>query len=193
MEFKRTKKPRKVYKKTPMNRPCLFDSKTDITQVEKLIREGWSNKKIADFLQIEEITWIEWKKKQPALSKLMDWRAKGDHLVEHSLLEVATGYSHPEEKVFLGPGGSVVTHETRKHYPPSVPAIQFWLTNRRRADWSVQQRMELTGKGGGPIEVHTKPKKITLEDFTEEELALIASAGKKLSPIVAEETEEEEV
>lgn len=187
-EFKRTKTPYpKTIKRHSRGRPTLFGTKIDMEQIEKLIMDGWTDKKIIDFLGIEKNVWYTWKKDHPEIQESVDWRRAHDHLIERKLSEVARGYSHPEEKVFLGPGGQIVTHETTKHYPPNVSAIQFWLTNRQKNDWRHQQSLALTGANGGPVEIASKPKKISLSDFSEEELALITSAGRKLSASKEEE------
>lgn len=193
--FKRTKKPRKREIKRHPWRPTIFGTKVDKEQVKKLILDGWNDKKVADFLNITKEAWIKWKNEQEDLLNLEDWRRQHSHLIERKLSEVARGYSHPEEKIFLGPGGTVVRAETMKHYPPNVQAIQYWLNNQMKKDWKSHEQLSITGKGDGPLQVETRPKKISLSDFTEEELALIASAGKKLNQEeneIDETTEEDE-
>lgn len=192
MEFKRTKQPRRECTKHPAHRPCIAGTKVDAEQIKKLIQEGWTDKKILDFLGVSEVTWQEWKKNHPELIKLQDWRKEFDDKIVRSLAELAVGYSHPEEKIFLGPGGSIVTYETTKQYPPHEGAIKYWLNNRKRGEWSNQQELALMGKHGGAIQLETRPKQICLDDFTEEELAMLIAAGKKLNVKEEEEEEEEE-
>lgn len=191
MEFKRTKQPRKrEIVRHPAHRPCVAGTKVDAEQIKKLIQEGWTDHKIVNFLGVSDVVWHTWKREHPELLKYQDWRAEFDGKIERSLAEVARGYSHPEEKVFLGPGGTIVTHETTKHYPPHVGAIQYWLNNRKKGEWSNHQELALMGRHGGAIQLETRPKQVCLDDFTEEELAMLIAAGKKLN--VEEVVEEDE-
>lgn len=191
MEFKRTKQPMKEYRKHPAHRPCVAGTKVDAEQIKMLIQEGWTDTKILNFLGVSELTWHKWKKDHPELSKLNDWKREFTGKIERSLAAVAVGYEHPEEKIFLGPGGKIVTHETTKHYPPSVDAIKYWLNNQKKGEWSNAQEVALMGKHGGAIQIESKPKQICLEDFTEDELALLIAAGKKLNPEEVAVEEEE--
>lgn len=189
MEFKRTKQPMKAYTTHAAHRPCVAGTKVDAEQIKKLIQEGWTDKKIVNFLGVSELTWWKWKKEHPELSKLNDWKQEFTGKIERSLAAVAVGYEHPEEKVFCN-GGILTTYNTIKHYPPSVDAIKYWLNNQKKGEWSSQQELALMGKHGGAIQLETRPKQICLEDFTEEELAMLIAAGKKLN--VEEVVEEDE-
>lgn len=50
------------------------------------------------------------------------------------LYQRATGFSHPEEKVFLYYGKPKVVPTTR-HYPPDTTTAIFWLKNRDKENW----------------------------------------------------------
>jgi len=46
----------------------------------------------------------------------------------------------------------IPTKRVRKFIPPNIKAIQFHLTNRDPESWKLVKAMEITGKGGGPID-----------------------------------------
>ena len=52
---------------------------------------------------------------------------------------LATGYWHPEEKVFCR-NGQIIRVKTIKYYPPDTAACIFWLKNRRPNLWSDRVR-----------------------------------------------------
>jgi hypothetical protein len=70
------------------------------------------------------------------------------------LFRRATGYSHPETKVFCGEWGERQVKVT-KHYPPDTAACFIWLKNRRPEKWRDVQKLEHSGVNGGPIETRT--------------------------------------
>jgi hypothetical protein len=56
--------------------------------------------------------------------------------VRAALYQRATGYEHPEVKVFYDSDrGACVEHEVTKHYPPDVKAAEVWLRNRDSLPW----------------------------------------------------------
>jgi hypothetical protein len=73
-------------------------------------------------------------------------------LIEATLFQRATGYSHKEEKIFCSEG-QIVTHETTKHYPPDPTSMIFWLKNREPDRWKDKQKGE-------------DDKKITIDDVS---------------------------
>jgi hypothetical protein len=133
-----------------VGRPSKFD-KIDRTQIEKLAKAGWIDVQMADFFGVTRQTWDNWKKAHPKFfAALKSWKAEADHKVERSLYERATGYEHPEDKIF-NDGGKALIVPTTKRYPPDTTAAIFWLKNRNPDEW--RDRHELTGPGGGGIQV----------------------------------------
>ncbi|MGI9210883.1 MAG: hypothetical protein ACR2HF_00235, partial [Methylococcaceae bacterium] len=57
-----------------------------------------------------------------------------DAKVARGLFELATGYSHPDEKIFMHQG-EIVRAEYNKIIPPDVAAAKMWLINRQPAKW----------------------------------------------------------
>lgn len=72
-----------------------------------------------------------------------------DAEIASSLYHKAKGYSHPDVHISNYQGDITIT-EITKHYPPDTTAAKYWLTNRQPDLW--REGIELTGKGGGPIE-----------------------------------------
>lgn len=103
---------------------------------------GADDKKLAEFFGVVESTINKWKHDYPTFSESIK---RGKHLadaeVAKSLYKRATGYEHPETKVFNN-GGEIITHEVTKHYAPDSVAIAYWLNNRQRGKWNQRQVVE---------------------------------------------------
>lgn len=167
-------------KKSVNGRPSTLQ-KLNLEQVRKLVIRGWTDVDIADFFEIPIVTLDNLKRSHPEfLKSFMDWRDEYDNLIERRLAERAAGYSHPEEKVFLGPGGQVVTHNTIKHYPPETGACGMWLSNRKQNWRTTAARIAVGGDPELPPIQMKKINKIDLQDFSEDELELMLSIGLKI-------------
>ena len=116
-------------------RPSKYDS-IDLKQVEQLASRGWTDAEMSKFFSITEQTWCNWKKEHPEFfESLKDWKVEADARVERSLYERATGYSHPDVKIFKSAGEAPVTVDIIKHYPPDPTSCIFWLKNRDKENW----------------------------------------------------------
>lgn len=132
-----------------MGRPSKFDP-VKCEQAEKLCKLGATDKDIADFFEISESTLYKWKVDFPEFSEaLKKGKATADAEVASKLFHRACGYEHPEVHVSNYQGAVTLTPLT-KHYPPDATSMIFWLKNRRPDLW--RDRVEHTGKDGGPIE-----------------------------------------
>lgn len=153
-----------------MGRPSKFD-KAKCVQAGKLVALGATDKELADFFQVTESTLNLWKTEYPEFSEsLKGAKEELDSKVVRRLFERAMGYSHPD--VHLSNYQGVVTSTPiTKHYAPDTTAAIFWLKNRQSLLW--RDRMEHTGRDGGPIET---------KDVTDEDLAdwLAFEATKKV-------------
>ena len=132
---------------------------------------GASDAQLADFFTVQLETLNDWKAAHADFrAAVTDARAELDTAVERSLFQRATGYSHPEDKVFTYQGKAVVV-PTTKHYPPDTTACVFWLKNRQPGRWRDRQSHEHTGADGGPVQVSgivAQPVIGTAEDWARE-------------------------
>ena len=114
----------------PVGRPsCYRESYQE--QVYKLALLGATDKELADFFGVCEDTINEWKKVFPEFSEsIKRGKIQADVEVAQKLFHRATGYTHPEEKIFCH-DGKIIRANTTKHYPPDTGAAFIWLKNRR--------------------------------------------------------------
>lgn len=137
------KKPAK--KKAVGGRPSKYAS-ISMEQVQKLATAGWTDEQMSEFFGVSKRTWNAWKKAHPEfLHSLKDWKKHADERVERSLYERATGYEHPEDKIF-NDGGKAMVVPTIKHYAPDTTAAIFWLKNRQPDDWRDKVETEHSGE-----------------------------------------------
>src|SRR5690554_6233051 len=91
-------------------------------QARKLCLLGATDADLAEFFEVSEQTVNTWKKAHPKfLESIKKGKVLADAEVAARLYERATGYSHPEVKVFQN-AGEIITHEVEKHYPPDTTA-----------------------------------------------------------------------
>lgn len=122
-------------------RPSKFNG-IDLSRVEILAKRGWTDADMAVFFGVCPKTWANWKDEHPTfLQALKDWKIEADARVERSLYERATGYSHPEDKIFNNEGKPLVV-PTIRHYPPDTTACIFWLKNRQPERWRDRTEVE---------------------------------------------------
>lgn len=120
--------------KTSKGRPTKFNS-SFTAKVAALYAVGKTDAEVAKAIGVSLRTIYYWKSSHPDfLHALKEGKSLPDDLVEASLFRRATGYSHPEEKIFVYEG-RVIRVKTEKHYPPDVTAQIFWLKNRRPDEW----------------------------------------------------------
>lgn len=145
-------------KKHPGGRPTKFrwDEKTQ-ARLERLYRDGYTDKQVAFLLEIKEQTITNWKKRHPKFfASVKDWKVGADGEIEVSLYKRACGYSHPEIKFFSTATG-IESVETIKHYPPDPTSMIFWLKNRQPEKWRDRSDVELTDKSSETnLELATK-------------------------------------
>ncbi|MBL8013099.1 MAG: helix-turn-helix domain-containing protein [Candidatus Omnitrophica bacterium] len=131
---------KKTIAKKKNGRPSKFDS-INLNQVKKLVLKGFTDKEIADFLEINQDTFHEWKKKHSGFSEsLKDWKDEADHVVERSLYERAKGYRTTYRKNFVvSDGKEAGSHleqaEEEVVFPPDSTSCIFWLKNRKQKQW----------------------------------------------------------
>lgn len=92
---------------------------------------GATDKQMAYFFDVSEVTLNAWKKEYPEfLKSLKKGKDLADAEVAKALYHRAKGYSHPEIDIKMYMGEIIETPIT-KHYPPDTGACMAWLKNRQ--------------------------------------------------------------
>ena len=119
-------------------------------QVKAIAMRGLSDDEMAAVFGISADLMQAWKEYYPEFKKaIAEGRTAADARVVQALFERATGYSHPEVRLFFDEG-EVIEHEVTKHYPPDHASIKTWLTNRQREHWKDRQSHEHGGSRDMP-------------------------------------------
>lgn len=124
-------------------RPSKFKPEF-VEQAAKLAALGATDREMADFFNVNEITLNRWKLAHPDFCiALKVGKETADNRVERSLYQRAVGYSFASEKIFHYQG-RITRADCVEHSPPDVTACIFWLKNRRPDLW----REKAEGAGG---------------------------------------------
>ena len=98
-------------------------------QARKICKLGATDLVLADIFGVAESTIYKWKLDHPEFSEAAKiGKLTNIEKVELSLLQKATGYSHPDIHISNYQGEITKTPIT-KHYPPSDKAIIYYLNN----------------------------------------------------------------
>lgn len=112
-----------------------------------LIEKGYTNREIANKLNVDESTIYNWMKVEEEFFKsLKGFREFADSEVEASLYQRAKGYKVKEIKLFQDKRGNIIEHEVMKAYPPDPTSMIFWLKNRKPDQWREKQEIDQTNK-----------------------------------------------
>lgn len=149
------KKPQAKEKGRAAGRPSAYRPEF-AEQAYKLCLLGATDAKLAEFFNVSESTLNLWKKQSPEFSESMArGKDRADAEIAESLFHRAKGYSHPEVDIRVV-DHAIVQTPLIKHYPPDTPAASLWLRNRQPKLWRDKIDAELTGAGGGPLQVIVK-------------------------------------
>lgn len=130
--------------KHPGGRPTAYRPEY-AEQAFKLCLLGATDEKLAEFFGVDVATIYRWKLAFPRFCEaLKSGKERADTEIAHALYHRAKGYSHPEDKIFLGPKGKPVVVATVHHYPPDTAAAFIWLKNR--AGWRDRHEVEHSGE-----------------------------------------------
>jgi len=128
-----------------MSRPSKYEEKYN-EQVYKLCLLGATDVQIADFLDISESTFNEWKKLYPMLSEFIKkGKEIADATVAEKLYHRAIGYEHPETITASFQGEITDMKTVTKHYAPDPTAAIFWLKNRQSKKWRDKHEIQQDG------------------------------------------------
>jgi hypothetical protein len=108
--------------------------------VQGWARDGLTDEQIAKNIGIAVRTYYEWQERFPQFRQaIKKGKAPVDVQVENALLKRALGYEYEEtiteiEEVEEGRQKKHI-RRIKKHMPPDVGAIVFWLKNRKPGRW----------------------------------------------------------
>lgn len=137
----------------PAGRPSKYNPDF-VRQGRRLCLLGANDADIAAFFEIDVATLYRWKLAHDEFREALKLsKAEADEAVESSLYRRALGYSQDATKIFQYEGVPVVVPYV-ENVAPDTTAMIFWLKNRQPDKWR-NERIELTGKDGGPIEMIT--------------------------------------
>lgn len=108
--------------------------------VQGWARDGLTDEQIAKNIGIAPRTYYEWQERFPQFRQaIKKGKAPVDVQVENALLKRALGYEYEEtiteiEEVEEGRQKKHI-RRIKKHMPPDVGAIVFWLKNRKPGRW----------------------------------------------------------
>jgi len=112
---------------------------------------GATDVDLATYFEVTEQTVNNWKMAHKEFNlALKNGKEIADAEIASKLYHRASGYSHPEDKIFIHDGEPVIV-PTTKHYPPDATSAIFWLKNRQPAKWRDTQNIEVSGANGGPL------------------------------------------
>ncbi len=120
---------------------------------KQLCEQGATDAEVAYILRIGRSTLYEWLARYPDFrDALRLGKQPANVRVERAFYERCVGYEVETEKVFQYLG-QPVRATTTEHVPADPSAAFNWLCNRDPENW--RNRRELTGAGGGPIDLKT--------------------------------------
>jgi len=113
-------------------------------QAYKLALLGATDKQMADFFDVSEVTLNAWKKEHSKfLKSLKNGKLNADAEIAKALYHRAKGYSHPDVDIKMF-NGDIIETPLIKHYPPDTGAAMAWLKNRQPSQWRDKQEVENT-------------------------------------------------
>jgi hypothetical protein len=131
-----------------------YDPERHLELVTVMARYGARDIEIATQLKITKKTFIIWKKEHTELAhavRAAKFEFDSDN-IERTACKCATGYFYTETTKELskadpesGKQKLIVTKTVKKHVAANITAIIFWLKNRRKAEWSDKQQVDIPG------------------------------------------------
>jgi transcriptional regulator with XRE-family HTH domain len=141
----------KAKKPPTKGRPSVYHPEEHPLLARRMTAEGKTLADIAEAIGINRSTITEWRETHPIFSAAIKLgREDATDRVERALIERATGYTYPSEKIVVvsggqGMGSSVERVKITEHCPPDTAAAKFYLSNRRPEDWKEKSEVEITG------------------------------------------------
>ena len=123
-----------------------------LDRIKLWVAKGATQKEVMKKLGVSETTFFRWKQEHQEFRESIEApQGDVDDLVEAALYKRCVGYDYEEVTKWqtIGRGGELIWLERRstKHLPPDPNSIQFWLTNRRKAEWKRMPEGETDTNG----------------------------------------------
>lgn len=121
-----------------------------IKQAKLLARRGADDNELAEFFGVTARTVRNWRHAYPEFAEATRvGKGEADDRVERSLYERAVGYRYVEQQAIKvkveKDREAVEIVEVEKMMPPDTVAMQFWMKNRRPAEWRDRREHTISG------------------------------------------------
>lgn len=121
-----------------------------LNEIKELLSKGAFEKDIYKHLGIGKTTWNKYKNEHKELSDLLTQTVNETApKMEQTLKNCALGYDYTEQqaikkkKVFYNEQGQrceeevIEIVEVKKHHPPQLDALKFWMINKDKGNWAL--------------------------------------------------------
>jgi hypothetical protein len=138
--------PKAERKKTGRPKERVAD-KVDLALVKRLYTLGFTDELLGFAVGVTERTINNWKDDEDFLAVCKAGKAMADSNVVKTLQRLTKGYNYyeqiAEKRTYRDGSTMLIQRRVKKHVPPNVVAIIFWLKNRLPAQW--RDRLEIGG------------------------------------------------
>lgn len=119
--------------------------------VRILCEEGFTDREIAEELEINRATLYEWKRRHPELAAVLKiGKQLADDRVDRTAYELAVGYTTTvtETLKLRDQYGNekLVTHTREVTIPPDKDMVKWWQKNRDPENWKDKTEQHVSGK-----------------------------------------------
>ena len=138
---------KKKSKKNVGGRPTKYKPEY-LAVMYKVTELGGTDKDVIAAIGVSERSLNSWKKKYPEVSAALNQgKDFANHEIKTALFQVAKGFKCDDTKFATFEGQITDSRKIKRHYPPNVRAIQFWLINRDRDNWKPINELQPWGDG----------------------------------------------
>lgn len=133
-------------------------------QAYRLALVGCKNAEIAAAFGITVARLEKWCDAFPDFAaRIRDGGLIADGNVAHALYRRAVGYERMSYKIF-NHNGIPIYAQFLEIIDPDPAAAQAWLKNRRPSDWAQAEKREISGPGGGPMQMQARTMHVEFVD-----------------------------
>lgn len=149
---KKAKKKQTV--KNKGGRPTVFKTEF-LAVIFKMCELGATDSDLAAAFGVTRGTINNWKKKHPEVFvQIKQGKNEANEKVEKALYQRALGFKCDETKFATFEGQITDSRKFKRHYPPDINAIKFFLTNRDPERWkNLIDPNQVDGEQAEPVKV----------------------------------------